>query len=122
MCRRDQGHSRSPTVDLHEIGGDPSAPMLDSVLHRSVLPVASGVVADSRTTTSADFSDRSLASRYGPTDRTATVDRKRACPIRSAARKAAVPPWIRRMTFAAQALDLPERLNDDGFAMIGSLT
>jgi len=31
-------------------------------------------------------------------------------------------PWIRRPTFAAQALDLPMRLNEDGFVMVGSLT
>ncbi len=31
------------------------------------------------------------------------------------------PPWIRRPTFAAQAPDLPMRLNEDGFAMVGSL-
>ncbi len=31
-------------------------------------------------------------------------------------------PWIRRVTFAAQAPDLPMRMNEDGFVMIGSLT
>jgi len=30
-------------------------------------------------------------------------------------------PRIRRMAFAAQALDLPMRMNEDGFVMSGSL-
>jgi len=31
------------------------------------------------------------------------------------------PPWVRRSTFAAQALDLPMRTNEDGFVRVGSL-
>ncbi len=30
--------------------------------------------------------------------------------------------WIRRLTFAAQALDLPMPTNEDGFVMVGPLT
>ena len=30
-------------------------------------------------------------------------------------------PWIMHTTFAAQALDLPMRTNEDGFVMLGSL-
>ena len=30
-------------------------------------------------------------------------------------------PWISRLTFAAQALDLPNGLNENGFVMFGSL-
>ncbi len=28
------------------------------------------------------------------------------------------PPWISRLTFAAQVLDLPNRLNENGFVMV----
>ena len=31
-------------------------------------------------------------------------------------------PWIRQMTFAAQAPDLPMRMNEDGFVKLGPLT
>ena len=31
-------------------------------------------------------------------------------------------PWIGRLTFTAQTLDLPLRMNEDGFVMLGTLT
>ena len=81
------------------------------VLHGSVLPVVAGMRRGS-TMTSADFR-RTPAPLTGDGSACRQVGHADTCDG---------SPRIRRMAFAAQALDLPMRMNEDGFVRFGSLT